>query len=702
MAINFEQLAQSMGFTGAAADQLARSLQAASNSADRSANALNSEAAAVARATQQTQTFGDKLANTADELISLTGKIISSADGMASSNTVFTQITPMVNMISGIFSKIGEFGGEIGAYLGKLAGTLIGGPAGSLAGAGLGAMVGKYLGGALGQLAPLAAEIFNQYLQQGEKVMGAFNTLSNVGVTFGGSLTEMQRIIRDTGMPLEMLAKVAQSNAENLALLGGGVSGALESVAKAARNDLGPQLVTLYGGFANLSDELVDYMAMERRRGVDQDLLSDNNIESTKAYLYQLKEISALTGKSSKQLKQEIEQRSRNAATQGMLSKMSDTQKKQYDAAMLKVPDAVKGPLQDAFLAFSRGMEPVSTEFLQLQAAAPEAAESIRRMALAANKGPDEFNRVMDQESKNLTVSAGKLTEQMGDLFYLQQAGRLSSSLVDTLNKVITDINSNAVRLKTMGEDSEKFAQQTAALVANAGVFTTSIASVYAAQANLAVRLNGIVLGTKDTGEKFSAFATAVTFTTNVMEKLVDGFDDLISKIAGFGNSVDDNQAVSEVKKAMTANPNSNLARRMASKTSLEISKTNEFLKTLQNELSEASSVERIEYLQNQITTQQEQLKRFEGLKNKYDSIQRETDTSKTEKTSSTSGTNMPTDDNPMPVKTAAASKLEIDFEPLRAMLQPSFDKQSVALDNLATAVGNQGSQVKRVVDRMA
>jgi len=702
MAINFEQLAQSMGFTGAAADQLARSLQAASNSADRSANALNSEAAAVARATQQTQTFGDKLANTADELISLTGKIISSADGMASSNTVFTQITPMVNMISGIFSKIGEFGGEIGAYLGKLAGTLIGGPAGGLAGAGLGAMVGKYLGGALKHLAPLAAEIFNQYLQQGEKVMGAFNTLSNVGVTFGGSLTEMQRIIRDTGMPLEMLAKVAQSNAENLALLGGGVSGALESVAKAARNDLGPQLVTLYGGFANLSDELVDYMAMERRRGVDQDLLSDNNIESTKAYLYQLKEISALTGKSSKQLKQEIEQRSRNAATQGMLSKMSDTQRKQYDAAMLKVPDAVKGPLQDAFLAFSRGMEPVSTEFLQLQAAAPEAAESIRRMALAANKGPDEFNRVMDQESKNLTVSAGKLTEQMGDLFYLQQAGRLSSSLVDTLNKVITDINSNATRLKTMGEDSAKFAAETKKLADTASVFTTKVEEVYAAQANLAVRLNGIVLGTEGTGEKFSAFATAVTFTTNVMEKLVDGFDDLISKIAGFGNSVDDNQAVSEVKEAMTANPNSDLAKRMASKTSLEISKTNEFLKTLQDELSEASSGERIEYLQNQITTQQEQLKRFEGLKNKYDSIQRETDTSKTEKTSSTSGTNMPTDDNPMPVKTAAASKLEIDFEPLRAMLQPSFDKQSVALDNLATAVGNQGSQVKRVVDRMA
>ena len=544
MAINFEQLAQSMGFTGAAADQLARSLQAASNSADRSANALNAEASAVARATQQSRTFGDQLANIADTLLSFSGQILSTADGMASSNTVFTQITPLVTKATSIISDMAKAGGELAGIVGGLIGNVPGGA--------IGAIAGKIFGGVAAELATLAGEIFNQYLQQGEKVMGAFNSLSSVGVTFGGSLTEMQKIIKNTGMPLEMLAKVAQSNAENLALLGGGVSGALESVAKAARNDLGPQLVTLYGGFANLSDELVDYMAMERRRGVDQDLLSDNNIESTKAYLYQLKEISALTGKSSKQLKQEIEQRSRNAATQGMLSKMSDTQRKQYDAAMLKVPDAVKGPLQDAFLAFSRGMEPVSTEFLQLQAAAPEAAESIRRMALAANKGPDEFNRVMDQESKNLTVSAGKLTEQMGDLFYLQQAGRLSSSLVDTLNKVITDINSNAVRLKTMGEDSEKFAQQTAALVANAGVFTTSVASIYGAQADLAVKLNQLVLGTEETEDKFKLFADVTNFATNTMSTFVGGLDNVVNFLLGLNRPRE--QRVSEQNERITCN----------------------------------------------------------------------------------------------------------------------------------------------------
>jgi hypothetical protein len=695
MAINFEQLAQSMGFTGAAADQLARSLQAASNSADRSASALNAEAAAVARATQQTRTLGDQMASTLDTLVDFTGQIINTADGMASSNTVFTQISPLISKTTSIIGEMTKAGGEL---LGVV-GTLVGGVPGGI----IATMAGKLFGNVTAEIAKLAGEIFNQYLQQGEKVMGAFNSLSSVGVTFGGSLTEMQRIIRDTGMPLEMLAKVAQSNAENLALLGGGVSGALETVAKAARNDLGPQLVTLYGGFANLSDELVDYMAMERRRGVDQDLLSDNNIESTKAYLYQLKEISALTGKSSKQLKQEIEQRSRNAATQGMLSKMSDTQRKQYDAAMLKVPDAVKGPLQDAFLAFSRGMEPVSTEFLQLQAAAPEAAESIRRMALAANKGPDEFNRVMDQESKNLTVSAGKLTEQMGDLFYLQQAGRLSSSLVDTLNKVITDINSNSGRLKTMGEDSAKFAEQTAALVANAGVFTTSIASVYAAQANLAVKLNGIVLGTEGSGEKLSSFAEAVVYTTGVMGKMVDGLDDIVTMIGGYGIPREQRIAAQTERITQTQTEIEGIRRarhdllRQHYEPTQQIDENTPVPDEIRRQINHLDQniqlrLQRLENLEKGIKNinDQEDAREAEEKRKKREQELREQN--KTMLLGNTSG------NGTSPV----VSSIPVDFEPLRAMLQPSFDNQTVALRELATALGNQGGQIRRAVDRMA
>lgn len=695
MAINFEQLAQSMGFTGAAADQLARSLQAASNSADRSANALNAEAAAVARATQQTRTLGDQMASTLDTLVDFTGQIISTADGMASSNTVFTQISPLISKTTTIIGEMTKAGGEL---LGVV-GTLVGGVPGGI----IATMAGKLFGNVTAEIAKLAGEIFNQYLQQGEKVMGAFNSLSSVGVTFGGSLTEMQRIIRDTGMPLEMLAKVAQSNAENLALLGGGVSGALERVGKAARNDLGPQLVTLYGGFANLSDELVDYMAMERRRGVNQDLLSENNIESTKAYLYQLKEISALTGKSSKQLKQDIEQRTKNAAAQAMLSKMSAEERANFDKAMMQTPDALKGPLLDTFLAFSRGLEPVSEGFLSLEASMPDATNSMRRIADAAKKGPEEFNKIMGQESKNLTTSASALSEQLGDVLYLQQAGRISSKLIDTLNNTITDINSNATRLKTMGEDSEKFAQQTAALVANAGVFTTSIASVYDAQAKLAVKLNGIVLGTEGSEEKLSSFAGVVVYTTGIMEKMVDKIDDIVTMIGGYNKPREQRIASQNERITQTQTEIEGIRRsrhdlmRQHYEPTQQIDENTPVPDEIRRQINHLDQniqlrLQRLENLEKGIKNinDQENAREAEEKRKKREQELREQN--KTMLLGNTSG------NGTSPV----VSSIPVDFEPLRAMLQPSFDNQTVALRELATAVGNQGGQIRRAVDRMA
>lgn len=696
MAINFEQLAQSMGFTGAAADQLARSLQAASNSADRSVTALEAQNAVISGLISRQNKLQQSTGAVADQLEQFASTLISSADAMATSNTVFTQISPMITFAGKAIKNLGSFGEELGAALG----TAFGGIKGKI----IGEKLGNYAGVFVGEVAEMAAAVFNQYLQQGEKIMSAFNTLSTVGVTFGGSLTEMQDIIRKTGMPLEMLAKVAQSNAENLALLGGGVSGALERVAKAARNDLGPQLVTLYGGFANLSDELTDYMAMERRRGVNQDLLSEDNIESTRAYLYQLKEISALTGKSSKQLKQEIEQRSRNAATQGMLSKMSETQRKQYDAAMLKVPDAVKGPLQDAFLAFSRGMEPVSTEFLQLQAAAPEAAESIRRMALAANRGPEEFNKVMDQESKNLTVSAGKLTEQMGDLFYLQQAGRLSSSLVDTLNKVITDINSNAARLKTMGEDSAKFAEEMRKLAKESTTFTTSVESIYASQTRLAVTLNGLILGANGYTSKFDTFAKVAVTATDVMNTFVSKFDQFISAILQIKQaqgSATGTEGFTDAQRAEVAtNPN----RRAEIIAEKDVVRAKKNIEELQNEIKNAWFDATRESAKRELEVQQERLKKderkLEELRNKQLSVP---DTEVPTNKSSDNNTTVPSAQN-NDQSTSSLITTTPDESDRQAMIifERAMEKNQVVLSKLAESVTSQGEQIRRAVDRMA
>ena len=527
------QQLSSLGIVGPQAEATAKSLITLRNASESLVDARNAELNAISGSAVQHQNLSSKVKTTSERIESFATNLISTADAMASSNSVLTQISPMITFAGDVIEKVGSMGGELGSKLGAIAGSL-GGPAAALAGSKLGEMIGGLLGNTLGKLAPVAASIFNQYLQQGEKVIQSFNTLSTVGVTFGGSLENMNRIIANTNMPLEMLAKVAQSNAENLALLGGGVSGALERVAKAARNELAPQLVTLYGGFANLSDELVDYMAMERRRGVNEDLLSDKNRASTEAYLYQLKEISALTGKNSRQIRSEIEARSRNAATQSMMMKMSADERRNFDLLMQSIPEGARTAMQDLILAQSRGLEPISKEFLELQAVAPGLTDAMRMAAGDLKKSPEEFSKTLGKTGKELAVQSGQLTDAYGDILYIRQAGRLSASVISTLDTTLTDLNANSDRLKNVANDIALFKEQTAALVANASQFTSSIRNIYAAQSNLAVTLNSLVLGDKDSAQKFTSFANVAVTATGVMEKLVKTLDDVIVKLVNF------------------------------------------------------------------------------------------------------------------------------------------------------------------------
>lgn len=685
---NLVQQLGALGIVGPQAEAVARSLIALRNASDAvtSASLQESEAKRIAR--ERTDRFSSNMRDTANHLHEFATSVISTADSMAGSNTVFTQISPMITFAGESIKKLGSFGDEIGSAIGAGLGALVGG-AGATIGAKFGEMLGGLIGNTLGNLAEIGAKIFNQYLQQGEKVIQAFNNLSSVGVTFGGSLTNMNRIIAKTNLPLEMLATIAKNNAENLALLGGGVEGALERVANAARNRLGPQLVTLYGGFVNLSDELSDYMAMEQRRGVSEDLLSDQNIESTKAYLYQLKEISALTGKSSKQIKSEIEARSRNAATQAMVNKMSAQEKANYDRLMQSIPEGARDALHDLILAQSRGMEPVSRAFLELQSTAPGLTDAMRIAVGDLKKSPADFAVTMGKTSKDLATEAGKLTDEMGDILYLRQAGRLSASVITTLDTALTDLNANRQRLITAGDDIKLFAEQTKALAANSSAFTTSVANVYGAQANLAVKLNQLVLGDEKTEGKFTAFANVATSATNAMEDFVGKLDSVVSYLAGFSKKSPEEQLQAQIKSTQERLEPYYKTDETGQKVPIAPGGTMAF---------------RRQHLENQLKRDEEELRNLQAQKQKKENKGEASEATKSQNKSGETKKDSSThsEDNPIPVVTPKQSKLDVDFAPLAEMLKTTLDNQSVAIAELANAMRDSGLQIKRTVDRIS
>jgi 3-dehydroquinate dehydratase len=692
----FNQIFQAMGLLGPQAESAARNLSMLSRSSDMASSALQAQSEEISRMRTEQERMTQGLRNARSTLGQFATNILDTADSVSGTGSVFTQISPIISTIGSLGKDVATIMPDFFTKAGIALGTFIAPGAGTAVGAAIGNLVDKIFKGTLGTLLPAATSIFNQYLKQGEKVIQAFNSLSTVGITFGGSITNMNKMIANTNMPLEMLARIAQQNAENLTLLGGGVSGALERVAKAARNDLGPQLVTLYGGFANLGDELAEYLAMEKRRGVTEDLLSTENIEGTKAYLYQLKEISALTGKSSKQLKAELEARGRNAAAQLAYSKMDRKQKDQYDKLMLNVPEGLKDSMQDVFLSMSRGMQPVSRSFIELQAMAPEAANALVRMFEATKLGPEEFNAVLTREGKNLATAGARYTEAYGDILVLQQAGRVSASVIQSLNTVLTSINSDSERLKTLGETSAKLAAATSTLAANATVFTQSIGAIYDAQASLARRLNETVLGNVETGgTKIREFAAVTVFATDAVKMLTANLDKLINSILG-------NSVVTEARNTLRGeqfqlqnlqNSREQLLRNMPQFSSgTELPAVGTVPTNITREMQE-----RLRDADRRIREQEDAIKKAEErLREEQNKIE-----GNTSSTTGTTGTSISSTEE-VSVKTAGATKLQIDPESIAAALKPMIDHQNILINDLKIALAYQGDGINRAVNRMA
>jgi 3-dehydroquinate dehydratase len=690
----FNQIFQAMGLLGPQAESAARNLSMLSRSSDMASSALQAQSEEISRMRTEQERMTQGLKNARSTLGQFATNILDTADSVSGSGSVFTQISPIISTIGSLGKDAADALPNFFTTAGTALGTFIAPGAGTAVGAAIGNLVDKIFKGTLGTLLPVAANIFNQYLKQGEKVIQAFNSLSTVGVTFGGSITNMNKMIANTNMPLEMLAKIAQQNAENLALLGGGVSGALERVAKAARNDLGPQLVTLYGGFANLGDELAEYLAMEKRRGVTEDLLSQQNIEGTKAYLYQLKEISALTGKSSKQLKAELEARGRNAAAQLAYSKMDRKQKDQYDKLMLNVPEGLKDSMQDVFLSMSRGMQPVSRSFIELQAMAPEAANALVRMFEATKLGPEEFNAVLTREGKNLATAGARYTEAYGDILVLQQAGRVSASVIQSLNTVLTSINSDSERLKTLGETSATLAAATSTLAANATVFTQSIEAIYDAQASLARRLNETVLGNVATGgTKIRELAAVTVFATGAVKNLTDNLDKLINWILRKTSSTTDEGLAAE--------------RNTVNRLQFSLNSQQRSLYDLEKAKTAANNPDDLSYIDDQIRIQRDIIETIESKLRTAEEIlerakeKRETQQGRGNADDSISSSSISNTEE-VSVKTAGATKLQIDPESIAAALKPMIDHQNILINDLKIALAYQGDGINRAVNRMA
>ena len=369
-----ENLRSSLGITSAQADDVARALGRMNTATTKNVFATDAER----KATEQLTANLTSLKNAGTQVGTAFNSTVSGMTNLSSSITgsgaAFTAIIPILNTMQTVIgSMIASFKALSGGIVGMIPifGSLFKGINEKIA-LGIGKSVEIIFGAATAQISAT------------QNLANSFLTLSNSGMIFGGSLITAQKQAAAAGMSLETFASFATKNASALALLSGNAQTSAINVARISK-DLGPGLVSLYGGFENLGSAVADYMAMQTMVGKDAVKDQKSLTEGAKAYLLNQKELSNLTGKDVTRLKQEQEARLKVAAYQAKLGEMDLDQRQQTDNSITRIFAAYGQDIgQVALELVANNGEILSIAGQKIQAIAPALVDNVRKTLDAA------------------------------------------------------------------------------------------------------------------------------------------------------------------------------------------------------------------------------------------------------------------------------------------------------------------------------
>lgn len=372
---------------------------------------------------------GQKIYESGKKLLTTFGDIISSSlsasQSIYNSSKSFTAVVPTLNLVgnalNGIIDAIGK----------SLSGITV-----------LGSGTGK-ASEAIAQFASVGAKIAFQQAQNqienAQKFVDTYQQLSKVGLSYGGAVESMRQSAVNGGMALDSYAKFVTSNIENLSVLGGSIEKAADRVTQLGVNitKTDRKLLGMYGSYDALQGATADYMAMMARYGIDINRTDKDLTVGAKEYLYNMKELSALTGKSAEQLKKAEEERQKSAAYNLAVSRMGVDQQANVQRGMeltqSKFGDVAAKYAQE-FIA--TGGNVTSETALLFKSMYPEIAKTVEMTMDATKQSSADFRT----NSADIISSRKELTraeaEAKEGLFKLQAGAGAGNPYLEMANSV--------------------------------------------------------------------------------------------------------------------------------------------------------------------------------------------------------------------------------------------------------------------------
>lgn len=315
--------------------------------------------------------------------------------------------------------------------------------------------LGKAAQGAIEGLSAIAAGITNFALKLAldatEQLWNMFEGAASAGLLVTNGLHEMQEQAMALNLTTAEYTKLIQSQAGNLTEFGGSVAeGAkkLKEVALAS-GEHNMRLRQLGISYEEQAEQTADFMANLQRTGQLRQMSDQQIADTSFEYMKNLRVISALTGKTADQMKEDRDAALQNLAFQAELAKMDPAVRTEMESALSAMPEGMQQAFKESIIfgevltdtgAIVSGTAPIieqfansvrdgsatSAEALQtfrdtLKDQAPQLRENLSSLAAAGmaellgkgNAVTGSINEFSASLLKQIAIAEGALEEQV-------------------------------------------------------------------------------------------------------------------------------------------------------------------------------------------------------------------------------------------------------------------------------------------------
>ena len=274
-------------------------------------------------------------------------------------------------------------------------------------------------------VAGMVASGFAKVARFQEENLETYQKITDAGVSFGGSLTDMRTAAASTYMTLEQFSGLMKRNSETFAKLGGTVDqGARAFVGLSnslMKSETGDQLRALGFTTDQVNQGLAGYLAVTGGRNQKE---MQNTAAMTKGageYLTQLDALAAITGKSREEQEKALKEASANSAYEAMMQGLDEEGKKKATIAMQNALATGGKAGADLLKSQMLGLPPMTEAAQKLQAMGPSVAAGIKQMGDA----------VTDTSKSMKDVEKGRAAAQVGAS---KDADRLGKGLLSAMS----------------------------------------------------------------------------------------------------------------------------------------------------------------------------------------------------------------------------------------------------------------------------